>query len=65
MQVPEGFQVLTQPVGEALPAAPFVFAAYAVVWLVIFGYVGLVWRRLARVDREIADLKARKAPTGR
>ena len=44
---------------EALPATPFVFVAYGLVWLILFGYVFLMWRRLGRVERELADVHAR------
>jgi CcmD family protein len=44
---------------EELPAAPLVMAAYAVAWLVVFGYVWSLWRRLQRVEGEIADVNRR------
>ena len=44
---------------EELPAAPLVLAAYAVAWLVVFGYVWSLWRRLQRVEGEIADVNRR------
>jgi CcmD family protein len=50
---------------EELPAAPLVMAAYAVAWLVIFGYVWTIWRRLARVEQEIATVSQRVAGGGR
>jgi CcmD family protein len=50
---------------EQLPAAPLVMAAYAVAWLVIFGYAWSVWQRLAKVEREIADVSRRVASGGR
>jgi len=46
---------------EVLPATPFVFAAYAFVWLALLAYVFALWRRLARVERELADVNARLA----
>ncbi|MEZ5318576.1 MAG: CcmD family protein [Vicinamibacterales bacterium] len=51
--------------GERLPATPFVFVAYAVVWVAVFGYVFLMWRRLNRVERELADVHARLSSRGR
>ena len=50
---------------ENLPAAPFVFGAYAFVWLALVGYVFLVWRRLGRVERELTDVRARLESTRR
>ena len=44
------------PSQEELPAAPLVMTAYAAAWLVIFAYVVSIWRRLARVEREMAAL---------
>jgi hypothetical protein len=46
---------------EELPAAPLVMAAYAVAWLVPFVYVMSVWRRLGKVEGEIADVSRRLA----
>ena len=44
------------PSQEELPAAPLVMTAYAAAWLVLFGYVVSIWRRLARVEREMRAL---------
>lgn len=44
---------------ENLPAAPMVMTAYAIVWLVLIGYVWSLRRRQARVELEIAALRAR------
>lgn len=44
---------------ERLPATPFVFAAYAIVWIVLIGYVFFLWRRLDRVEQEMAALTVR------
>jgi CcmD family protein len=50
---------------ESLPATPFVFVAYAVVWLLLFGYVFLIWRRLGRMERELADVHTRLRTTAK
>src|SRR3954471_4771331 len=47
------------PQQEQLPAAPLVIAAYAVAWVVVFGYLWTIWQRLGRVEREIADVRRR------
>jgi CcmD family protein len=44
---------------EKLPAAPLVFAAYGFVWVAMIAYVFSLWRRLVRVERELADVSAR------
>jgi CcmD family protein len=50
---------------EELPATPLVIAAYAVAWLVVFGYVFSLWRRLQKVEAEIADVSRRLASGAR
>jgi CcmD family protein len=44
---------------ESLPATPLVFAAYAFVWVALIVYVFVLWKRLTRVERELADVTAR------
>ena len=44
---------------ESLPAAPMVMAAYAIVWLILIGYVWSLRRRQARIELEMAALRAR------
>jgi len=56
----EGFvPVDTLPPSEQLPAARLVIAAYAFVWLAVFGYVWSLWRRLAKVEGELQQLARR------
>lgn len=58
---PDGF-VPVDPatdVVETLPAAPMVMTAYALVWLVLLGYVWSLRRRQARIELEMASLRAR------
>jgi CcmD family protein len=50
---------------ERLPATPFVFWAYAIVWLVLIGYVFFLWRRVGRVEQELAALTVRLDERGR
>jgi CcmD family protein len=64
--VPEGFEpVGDRPPAEQLPAAPFVMAAYAFVWVALLGYLWSIWRRLGAVERELADLTRRIEDAGR
>ena len=53
--------VLAKPgeIQEKLPATPFVFIAYAFVWVALAFYVFLMWRRLARVERDLADVRGK------
>lgn len=44
---------------ESIPAAPMVMAAYAIVWLILIAYVWSLRRRQARVELEMAALRAR------
>jgi len=43
------------PPNEQLPAAPLLIAAYSVAWIAVAGYLFSIWRRLDRVDRDIAE----------
>jgi CcmD family protein len=51
----------TLPPGDPLPAAPLLITAYAVAWLAIMFYIWSVWRRLSRVEGELAALGRRVA----
>jgi CcmD family protein len=42
---------------ETLPAAPLVYAAYAAVWLVLLGYVFILWRRASRIEQGLAAVR--------
>jgi CcmD family protein len=56
----EGFvPVGSLPQAEQLPAAPMRIAAYAFVWVALLVYVWSLWKRLARLERELADLQRR------
>jgi CcmD family protein len=59
---PDGFVPAgSLPSQEQLPAAPLVIGAYAVAWVAIFGYLWSIWRRIGRVERELADVTRRLA----
>jgi CcmD family protein len=56
----EGFVPVEQlPGQEGIPAAPLVAAAYGVAWAAVLVYVWTVWRRLGRVERELAEVSRR------
>jgi CcmD family protein len=62
----EGFIPMDQmPKQEQLPAARLVIAAYAVAWVLVFGYLWSIWSRLGRVERELADVTRRVEAGGR
>ena len=47
------------PPQEQLPAAPLLIAAYSVAWIVVAGYLFSIWRRMGRVEQELADVSRR------
>ena len=62
----EGFVPIDQlPPEEELPAAPLLIAAYTVAWLAVLLYLWSIWRRLARVERELTDVSRRLEAGGR
>jgi CcmD family protein len=62
-QAQEGFTKMSPEdmARESLPAAPLVFTAYAIVWVGLVLYVFFMWRRLGRVERDLADVRAKLA----
>jgi CcmD family protein len=58
-QTKDGFEPATNIGTEGLPAGPLLYTAYAIVWLVLIGYVFMLWRRLDRVEKEMREVAAR------
>ena len=59
-QAQSGFETIKPgEIQEKLPATPLVFIAYAFVWGALAFYVFLMWRRLARVERDLADVRGK------
>lgn len=50
---------------DTMPAAPLVATAYAFVWVMLFGYVVSIWRRLSKVERELESVSRRIGSGGR
>ena len=38
----------------ALTDAPYVIAAYGILWVALIGYVTMVFRRIMRLEKEVA-----------
>ena len=55
-QAQEGFVKASELPTEVLPATPLVLIAYAFVWVALVGYVFGLWRKLARVERELQQV---------
>lgn len=47
------------PQGEQLPAAPFLLGAYAFIWVALLVYVWSLWKRMTKLEHELADLRRR------
>lgn len=60
-QLEEFVPVNELPPEEQLPAARLLIAAYAFVWAAVLTYLWFLWRRLGKVERELADVAARAA----
>ena len=62
--VPDGFVPMDDvPPEDQLPAAPLLAAAYIVVWVLAIGYLWTIWRRLGRVEKELAEALRRVGET--
>lgn len=59
-QVNEFVPIDELPEEDRLPAAPFLISAYAIVWILAFGYFWLLSRRQADVERDLAELARRR-----
>jgi CcmD family protein len=57
----QGFVPATDIAKESLPATPLVYGAYGFVWVALTLYVFLLWRRIGRVERELADVSTKLA----
>ena len=56
-QVNEFVPIDELPPEDRLPAAPFLVAAYSIVWLLAFGYLWGLSRRLNGVEQDVQDLR--------
>lgn len=49
--------ILAEIYSTVLPAAPFVIAAYVGIWLVLFVFIFMLWRKSKRTSKDIEALK--------
>ncbi|MCL4079364.1 hypothetical protein MX659_07185 [Coriobacteriia bacterium Es71-Z0120] len=42
---------------QVLPQAPYVIWAYALIWVSLLGFVGMVFARLRRLDKQMQVLE--------
>jgi CcmD family protein len=56
--------VLKEIYSLVMPAAPYVLAAYGILWLGLFGYITLVLRRLGRIEAELRVVEESVAKRG-
>lgn len=49
--------ILSEVYSTVLPAAPYVLAAYIGIWLVLFIFVLVLWRKSKRTSEDIEALK--------
>lgn len=54
----QSFQAVTGPTREDVPGGPLLIAAYAIVWLAVFGYVFRLGRLHAGVQANLDRLEA-------
>jgi CcmD family protein len=47
------------PPTEKMPAAPYVIAAYALVWIIAMFYIWTIWRRVGKLESEFRALERR------
>jgi len=56
--VPAGFKAFDESAPrETLPAAPLVFIAYSVAWVALAFYAFTLWRKLGKVEQDLAELR--------
>lgn len=47
-------EILSSVYGAILPSAPYVIAAYALIWVALFVYVAIIVRGMKKNERDIA-----------
>ena len=54
-------EILMSVYGAVLPAAPYVIAAYALIWVVLFVYVAIIVHGMRKNERDLAALERQVA----
>lgn len=49
--------ILAEIYSTIIPSAPFVVAAYALLWLVLLAFVFVVWRKVCAAEQQVALLE--------
>ncbi|MDY2777505.1 MAG: hypothetical protein SOU51_03925 [Collinsella sp.] len=50
--------ILSEVYSTVLPAAPFVIAAYVGIWIALFAFVLMLWRKSKRTHEDIEALRS-------
>jgi hypothetical protein len=53
------------PPSERMPSAPFVIAAYALVWVIAMYYLWSIWRRTGKLEDDMQALARRQRDASR
>lgn len=53
------------PPSEQMPSAPFVIAAYAVIWALAMFYLWSIWRRTGKLEEDLQALARRQKDASR
>ena len=52
------------PPTEQMPSAPYVIAAYAIIWLIAMFYLWTIWRRIGKLETDMHALERQRAKGG-
>ena len=49
------------PPTEQMPSAPYVIAAYGIIWLIAMFYLWTIWRRIGKLETDMHALERQRA----
>ena len=58
------FESVRGPMRESVPGGRLLVIAYGIVWVALFGYVGMQWRRQAKLSDELGRIEKLLGPPG-